>query len=602
MTTRSMPPAKPEHEPAPAGTGTSAGEESAAGTPAADGSTAHEDAGAGPAPGAAAGVGASGQGNTGPRRDGTSGPGEQPRSGRFSHLTLQRKLLLALLGSLALVCTVIGLLVNAGMRQTLSTQLNEQLNFAADRAAAYSVSLGPNNNTSPLFAPGQASGTLNARTVPGYLIYGGVLDQKTGERKSITDADAEQLSQLVAGAPPVVRRLSIGDYLLTAQRDPDRSGNGSLITGLPLESNQRTIASLALLTIIISVIGLAAAGVAGSLIIRRSMAQLKRVSAVASAVATAELDSGTLALEARVAPEDSIPGTESGDVGNALNALLDNVATAFAAREASEAQMRQFVADASHELRTPLSAIRGYTELISATEHFSEDGERSLNRVLEQSTRMSSLVENLLLLARLDEKHQLKKAPVDLGRLATEITDDFRITTPDHHWVTNMPKGPVTVSADAASLRRVITNLLANARKHTSVGNTVTVSLRRDPATQEAVLRVADTGEGIDEAFLPHVFKRFTRADSARSGADGTTGLGLPIAQAIVEAHGGTITVASRPGDTVFEVRLPLPAVLPPKPANPPKAPVPAKQDKTAKSEKSAKPAKPSKPPRQEKT
>ncbi len=108
--------------------------------------------------------------------------------------------------------------------------------------------------------------------------------------------------------------------------------------------------------------------------------------------------------------------------------------------------MRQFVADASHELRTPLSAIRGYTELISATEHFSDDGQRSLNRVLEQSTRMSSLVENLLLLARLDEKHQLKKAPVNLGQLASEITEDFRITTPDHHWVTRVPDTPVVVN------------------------------------------------------------------------------------------------------------------------------------------------------------
>ena len=195
--------------------------------------------------------------------------------------------------------------------------------------------------------------------------------------------------------------------------------------------------------------------------------------------------------------------------------------------------MRQFVADASHELRTPLSAIRGYAELIGATEHFSEDGQRSLNRVLEQSTRMSSLVENLLLLARLDEKHQLKKVPVNLGQLASEITEDFRITTPDHRWVTRVPDTPVVVNADAGSLRRVITNLsgqrtqahLGGKHSHGRAGHRL--------AAREAVLRVEDTGEGIDAAFLPHVFKRFTRADSARSGADGTTGLGLPIAQAL---------------------------------------------------------------------
>ncbi len=507
---------------------------------------------------------------------GTGDPGREPgrvplraRLGQgFGRLTLQRKLLLALIGSLALICTVIGLLLNAGMRQSMAAQLHEQLDFASERAATYSAQNGRDASSGPLFAPGQASGTLNARLVPGYLISGAVLDSKTGERKDITDADVLPLSSVKVDAPPVVEHLSIGDYLLSAQKDP--GSGGVLITGLPLAPNERTLAALGVLTLTISLAGVIAIGLVGSMIIRRSLAPLQRVSAVASSVATAELESGTAALEARVAPEDSIPGTESGEVGRALNALLDNVGTAFAVREASEAQMRQFVADASHELRTPLSAIRGYTELISATEHFSDDGQRSLNRVLEQSTRMSSLVENLLLLARLDEKHHVKKAPVDLGKLAAEITEDFALTTPSHRWVPRVPDSPMIVSGDASALRRVITNLLANARKHTSEGNTVTVSVARDAATHQAVLRVADTGEGIAPDFLPLVFKRFTRADAARSGADGTTGLGLPIAKAIVESHDGSIDVTSDPGNTVFEVRLPLPLAVPPKPQAPP--------------------------------
>ncbi|QXQ10710.1 cell wall metabolism sensor histidine kinase WalK [Paeniglutamicibacter sp. Y32M11] len=478
-------------------------------------------------------------------------------------MTLQRRLLLAVVCLLALVCTVIGLLINAGMRQTLSAQLNEQLAYASERAATYSLSQSKGNSGTPLFAPGQASGTLNAKIESGLLFSGGVLDMKTGQRNNIVGDDALPLSTLVVDAPPAKRELSIGDYLLVAKSDP--KGSGTLITGLPLDPNARTLASLGWMTVFISFAGLIATGLIGSMIIRHSMAPLRRVSAVASSVATAQLETGTLALDARVAEEDSIPGTESGDVGNALNALLDNVATAFAAREESEAQMRQFVADASHELRTPLSAIRGYTELISATEHFSDDGQRSLIRVLEQSARMSSLVENLLLLARLDEKHQVKKTDVDLGKLAGDITEDFRITATDHHWQTRLPATPLVVSADSSSLRRVITNLLANARKHTSAGNTVTVSLKRDNSTHQAVLQVHDTGEGITQAFLPQVFKRFTRADTARSGADGTTGLGLPIAKAIVESHDGTITVSSTPGNTVFEIRLPLPE--PQKPA-----------------------------------
>ena len=300
----------------------------------------------------------------------------------------------------------------------------------------------------------------------------------------------------------------------------------------------------------ISLAGLIAIGLVGSLIIRRSLAPLQRVSAVASSVANAELESGTAALRARVSPRDSIRGTESGEVGRALNALLDNVGTAFAVREASEAQMRQFVADASHELRTPLSAIRGYTELLRATEHFSDDGQRSLDRVLEQSTRMGSLVENLLLLARLDEKHHVKKDPggpaASWPRKSPRI---LRSPPPTTIGSGRRPGHPLVVSGDASALRRVITNLLANARKHTSEGNTVTVTTTRDTATHQAVLRVADTGEGIAPDFLPQVFKRFTRADSARSGADGTTGLGLPIAKAIVESHGGSIEVSSVPGE-----------------------------------------------------
>ncbi|GAA3327790.1 sensor histidine kinase [Paeniglutamicibacter sulfureus] len=488
---------------------------------------------------------------------------------RLGHLPLQRKLLLALIGSLALICTVIGLLLNAGMRQSLTAQLHEQLEFAADRAASYSAQNGRKPSTESPFAPGQASGTLNAKIVSGYLFSGAVLDSKTGERKDITDTDVQPLTSVEIDAPPVVHHLSIGDYMLSAQHDP--GSGGVLITGLPMAPTERTLASLGILTVTISLAGLIAIGLIGSMIIRRSLAPLQRVSAVASSVANAELESGTAALEARVAPEDSIPGTESGEVGRALNALLDNVGAAFAVREASEAQMRQFVADASHELRTPLSAIRGYTELISATEHFSDDGQRSLKRVLEQSTRMSSLVENLLLLARLDEKHQVKKAPVDLGKLAAEITEDFAITAPAHHWTPRIPATPLVVSGDASALRRVITNLLGNARKHTLEGNNVTVEVRRDAATHEAVLRVSDTGEGIAPDFLPLVFKRFTRADAARSGADGTTGLGLPIAKAIVESHDGTITVSSVPGNTVFEVRLPLPPAVPPKPSTPPK-------------------------------
>ncbi|MCZ4141573.1 two-component sensor histidine kinase, partial [Escherichia coli] len=157
-----------------------------------------------------------------------------------------------------------------------------------------------------------------------------------------------------------------------------------------------------------------------------------------------------------------------------------------------------------------LSAIRGYTELLSATEHFSPDGQRSVDRVLQQSSRMSSLVENLLLLARLDGANAFKRSKIDLCSLTADITEDFRLTASDHHWEFDCQAPQTFVYGDSASLRRVITNLLANARKHTTAGNTVTVSVDRDEDTDEAVIRVHDTGEGIAPEFLPRVFERFT--------------------------------------------------------------------------------------------
>lgn len=466
---------------------------------------------------------------------------------------LQRRLLVILLGALTMVCVLIGLLYNAGMRQTLMAQLNEQLSQAANRAAAYST---PKNSPDDLFAPGQASGTLNVRFVDGKLTFGAWLDERTGERITITDADIDPLLSLEVNSRPVIRKLSIGDYVLVAR--PDQGSGGILITGLPTEPTEYALREMAWLTLVISVLTVISTGLAGTWAIGRSFNPLKRVAAVASSVAHTDLESGKVELTQRVSPHDAIPGTEVGNVGQALNALIDNVDSALKVRERSQGQMRQFVADASHELRTPLSAIRGYTELLAATEHFSDDGRRAVDRVLEQSSRMSALVEQLLLLARLEEETSYKLSRANLVDLAREITDDFTVTAPDHRWTFIATQDEVAINCDSSALRRVITNLLGNARKHTSVGNSVTVSVLADADVGQAVLRVQDTGEGIDPEFLPHVFERFTRANAARAGSDGTTGLGLPIAKSIVQAHRGTITVTSQPGDTVFEVRLPL--------------------------------------------
>jgi two-component system, OmpR family, sensor kinase len=238
---------------------------------------------------------------------------------------------------------------------------------------------------------------------------------------------------------------------------------------------------------------------------------------------------------------------------------LGHVATALAARHASEMRIRQFVADASHELRTPLAAIRGYAEVARrGRDAVPPDVAHALRRVESEGTRMTSLVDDLLLLARLDSGRPLDRDPVDLSRLVVDAVGDAHAAGPDHRWLLEMPQDAVTATGDAPRLHQVLANLLANARTHTPTGTTVTTTLSRTDGT--AVLTVLDEGPGIPAELQSEIFERFARGDTSRSRTAGGTGLGLAIVAAVVEAHHGTVEVASRPGRTAFVVRLPLDA------------------------------------------
>jgi two-component system OmpR family sensor kinase len=264
-------------------------------------------------------------------------------------------------------------------------------------------------------------------------------------------------------------------------------------------------------------------------------------------------------LAQRVPERDTDPRTEVGQVGSALNRMLDHVGNALEARHASEMQVRQFVADASHELRTPLAAIRGYAELSRRSRApISEEVAHVLGRVESEAKRMTVLVEDLLLLARLDAGRPLAHDPVDLTMLVVDAVSDAHAAGPRHYWQLDVPDEPVTVLGDQQRLHQVLANLLANARTHTPEGTTVTV--RIDTAPHAAVLQVTDDGPGIPAELQPHIFERFARGDSSRSRAAGSTGLGLSIVYAVVTAHGGTVSVQSAPGRTVFTVVLPATA------------------------------------------
>lgn len=475
---------------------------------------------------------------------------------------LRTRLVLLAMALLVAICGAIGLSSYASMDSFLTRQLDDQLGQAASRSndPGRRPLGGVTGRPDPLDARGQSVGTLNARILDGRVHSAGFLAPDT-TRSALSGGDKEILLALERNGVPVNRALSNGNYRLVAV---ETTYGDALVTGLPLAAKESTLASLLWTFFLVSLAGLLLTGLTGTVLIRRTMKPLEQLSEVATRVSQLPLDAGEVALEVRVPPSNSNPGTEVGRVGNALNLMLEHVANALEARQRSEAKLRQFVADASHELRTPLTAIRGYTELMRLTEDFTPDGRKSLARVQSQSARMTALVEDLLLLARLDEGQPLKLSEVDLTQLVVETVSDEKVIAPQHNWRLELPDEPVVVTGDASQLRQVLVNLLSNARKHTPAGTTVVAGVSRPPGGGVKVT-VTDDGGGIPAEFADHAFSRFSRADAARAGAvpglaapEGTSGLGLPIVKAIVEAHGGTVALASRPGCTTFTLHLPF--------------------------------------------
>ena len=466
---------------------------------------------------------------------------------------LRTRLILLSMALLVAISSAIGVASYASMDVVLTNQLDSQL-MQASRGRPPEGN--PSGRPDPLDARGQSVGTLNARVVNGQVTNAAGFLSSDFTRTALTSADVATLQALPRNGVPVDRQLSNGDYRGIATGTPY---GDVVITGLPLAMKNATEASLVLTMVLVSLGGLVLIGLAGTALIRRTMRPLEQLSDVATKVSKLPLDAGEVALAVRVPPSAAHPTTEVGSVGHALNLMLDNVANALEARQRSEMKVRQFVADASHELRTPLTAIRGYTELMRMTETLTEDGRKSLGRVQSQSERMTALVEDLLLLARLDEGKATEATDVDLTQLVIETVSDEKVMAPDHTWQLQLPDEPVTVRGDATQLHQVLANLLSNARKHTPAGTTVTTGIMRS-ADGSVVVTVTDDGPGIPAEFQDSIFSRFTRADAARSGSEGSSGLGLSIVESIAMAHGGTVELVSRPGRTEFAVRLPATA------------------------------------------
>ena len=343
-------------------------------------------------------------------------------------------------------------------------------------------------------------------------------------------------------------------YRVRASIEPQAS-NYVLLIAAPLSGVDSTLNRLLLIELLVTGGVLVALGGLGLWVVRLGLRPLEAIGSTAAAIAAGDLSRRVERAEER---------TEVGRLGLALNAMLGQIETAFKAREASERRLRRFVADASHELRTPLAAVRAYAELFTrGADRHPEDLARSMSGITRESERMSVLVEDLLLLARLDEKRPPEHEPVELDKVVGDAVETARAVEPERS--VSLATEPVTVLGDGERLRQIVDNLLGNVRAHTPAAARVRVSVGRDAG--QAFVEVADSGPGLGAEELERVFERFYRADESRSRASGGVGLGLSIVAAVAEAHGGSVSAVSNPGvGATFRIMLPLLAEPEPEP------------------------------------
>jgi two-component system, OmpR family, sensor kinase len=468
--------------------------------------------------------------------------------------SLRVRLTLLLASMLLVACSAVGVISTLALRTYLVHRFEQQLALAGGRYAGALESNDRDGDNAATSTVGQAVGTLGARIVGGHLTAVGVISV-SDHPVPVADADRRVLARLRPSAhSQVVHLPRMGEYRVLATSGDE---GDVLVIGLPERNLDDTLHHTILAETTAFLVVLATMTGLGALAVRRSLQPLERVAATALRVSELPLGSGNVRLAERVPEVDQ--DTEVGQVSVAMNHMLERVEGALIERQRGEAKLRQFVADASHELRTPLSVVRSHSELLQRiSPDLPEQVRQSLRRIDAEAGRMSGLVEDLLLLARLDAGQPLERRPVDLSLLAVDAVTDARVASPEHRWQLELPEEPVTVLGDAHRLHQVIANLLANATIHTPAGTTVTVRIAV-PDGSVALLSVHDTGPGIPASLLPKVTDRFVRGDGARSRSIASSGLGLSIVAGVVAASGGTLTIESRPGSTTVSVLLPAP-------------------------------------------
>jgi two-component system OmpR family sensor kinase len=478
---------------------------------------------------------------------------------RFVPRSLTSRLVVTAVALVAVVGILVAASATIAMRSYLYDRLDGQVQDALRRPHVVGSGFGNPGSTGD---PGTGAGTAVPRFIqPGsvtVLVTAGTITAayttptKGSTTATLSRSAVKALEKVPQDGHAHAVTVAGHGYRVMAATGTDQTGTEVLVVaGLRTDDVDETLSNMLDWFALLTLLGVLIAGLGGTLLVRRQMRPLSAVADAAREVTAQDLSTGDITISTRVPAALTDPATEVGQVGAALNTLLDHVDEALGARHRSEQQVRQFVADASHELRTPLSTIHGYAELSRRTPDDPAVLSTAMSKVETEAHRMSALVEDLLLLARLDAGRPLAAEDVDLTRLLLEAVADARVLAPEHKWRLDLPDEPVSVTGDDARLHQVVTNLLNNARNHTPTGTTVTVSVGTSDEGH-AHIDVHDDGPGLPDDLAGDAFKRFTRGDSSRTRASGGAGLGLSLVSAIMAAHGGTASVASHPGDTTF--------------------------------------------------
>ena len=460
--------------------------------------------------------------------------------------SLRNRLILAsvVLASFAIIASDFA--ANAALRTYLISQVDDQLiNISntslnrLDRAGIAPLEADDKNSPFKILEPLRGVPTATSITlldIDGNLI-GQVGGELGGKNFAVTGLKIAEVSQYKNRPFTIEGRDGEPDIRALAQMLP--TGMGSVIVADSLEKVDKTLSQLRFLFLILGLIALIAIAMAARWIIALGLKPLEAVEDTAEAIAAGDLSARLPAAK---------PDTEVGRLTTSLNTMLARIEESFTARLESENKLRRFVADASHELRTPLTAIRGFAELHRQGAVVGEEKTKELiNRIEKESVRMSSLVEDLLLLARLDQSRELAKEPVDLNTLITEAVASARAAGPNHPIEIKLEASEIFVLGDSQRIHQVIANLLANARAHTPDGTEISITAMQ--GVSETTIAVSDKGPGLSKADQDRIFERFYRADPSRVRNSGEgSGLGLSIVDAVMKAHGGYVSVKSEVG------------------------------------------------------